>query len=390
MTSSAVDAPRGLVRWQRTAADPRSAACALGCGSVVALGFLDGGYYESTWRWTAVALATVAGMQIVLGRARPPGSLAIVSIASLAALAALAAWMLLSGLWGIEGTEARREAERCTTYVAALAALLAVARPAATRALLIGVVLGTSALAAFALTERLAGSPGLDPYQGSLLKEPVGYANALGIITAVGAVVAVGLALETRSPRARAGLLTASALCASTLALTSSRGAVLAGLVGVGVLVAARVRSAKVAASLAVAGAALLIVTLSQVSLGDRPAYWRVAAEDVSEHYLLGSGAGSFDDMWLEQRSSPPFVRDAHNLYLETLAELGPVGLLLLVCALGAPLLAAAHARRDGLVAAGAAGYSALLVHAGLDWDWEMPVTVVAGLACAAAVLSRS
>jgi hypothetical protein len=36
-------------------------------------------------------------------------------------------------------------------------------------------------------------------------------------------------------------------------------------------------------------------------------------------------------------------------------------------------------------VACGAA--VAFLVHAGLDWDWEMPVVVVAGIACLAAVL---
>jgi branched-subunit amino acid ABC-type transport system permease component len=30
--------------------------------------------------------------------------------------------------------------------------------------------------------------------------------------------------------------------------------------------------------------------------------------------------------------------------------------------------------------------YVAFLVHAGLDWDWEMPAVVVAALCCAAAV----
>jgi hypothetical protein len=36
-------------------------------------------------------------------------------------------------------------------------------------------------------------------------------------------------------------------------------------------------------------------------------------------------------------------------------------------------------------VAAG--GAATFLVHAGLDWDWEMPAVVVAGVACLAAVL---
>jgi hypothetical protein len=37
---------------------------------------------------------------------------------------------------------------------------------------------------------------------------------------------------------------------------------------------------------------------------------------------------------------------------------------------------------------AAAAAYVAFLVHAGLDWDWEMPVVVVAALSCAAALVT--
>jgi hypothetical protein len=72
-------------------------------------------------------------------------------------------------------------------------------------------------------------------------------------------------------------------------------------------------------------------------------------------------------------------------LYLETAAELGLVGLVLLLAALGAPLVAAARQPHAGAPAA--AAYSTFLLHAGLDWDWEMPVTTFAGLACGAALL---
>ena len=41
-------------------------------------------------------------------------------------------------------------------------------------------------------------------------------------------------------------------------------------------------------------------------------------------------------------------------------------------------------------VPAAAAAYTAFLVHAGLDWDWELPVVVVAGLSCAAAAVSAA
>ena len=126
------------------------------------------------------------------------------------------------------------------------------------------------------------------------------------------------------------------------------------------------------------------------VSLGYRPAYWRVAVEDAAQHPVLGSGAGSFDDVWLERRPVATNVRDAHSLYLETVAEVGIVGAMLLLAALAPPLLAARHARDRQLVAVAAGGFAAFLVHAGLDWDWEMPVTTLAGLACAAALLAAA
>ena len=148
-----------------------------------------------------------------------------------------------------------------------------------------------------------------------------------------------------------------------------------------------RCRRPRVVAAIAGTGVVLLLLTAPHVSLGDRPAYWNVALADASEHVVVGSGAGSFDDYWLEHRTIPAYVRDAHSLYLETVAELGIVGLALLLSTLGAPLVAAARARKRKIVATAAGGYSAFLVHAGLDWDWEMPVTTIAGLACGAALL---
>ena len=53
---------------------------------------------------------------------------------------------------------------------------------------------------------------------------------------------------------------------------------------------------------------------------------------------MLGGGAGSFDDYWFQHRRVDQTVHDAHNLYLETLAELGPPGLALLALVLVVPL----------------------------------------------------
>jgi hypothetical protein len=370
------------VRWQRAAADPRSAACALGFGSIVALGFSDGGYYDGTWHRAGLALGAVAGIGLLLGRGATPGRLELLSLSALAGLAMLT---LLSAGWGIAGTEAVREAERCALYVVGLAALLLVARPCTTQALLNGVIGGIVTLAAFALVDRVTSAPTLDPYQGALLKEPVGYANALGLLMAIGVVLALGLLPDTDGIR-RAALTAAAATCAVALMLTSSRGAWLSAAVGLVVVAALRCRRPALVAAIASAGVVLLLAA-PRVSLGDRPAYWNVALADASEHVVLGSGAGSFDDYWLEHRPIPAYVRDAHSLYLETAAELGIVGLAFLLVALGTPLAAAVRTRENRIVTTAAAAYVAFLVHAGLDWDWEMPVTTFAGLACGAALL---
>ena len=386
MSQSAVGL-QGLARWHRVAADPRSAACALGFGAVVLLAFSDGGYYASTWGWAGLALGAVAGIQLLLRRASVPTTLGLVSLAT---LATLGGWMLLSASWGVDGTEATREAERCALYAVALAALLATVSSSTTRALLGGLLSGVVALAAFALGERVLAAPSLDPYQGSLLREPVGYANALGMLMALGVVLAIGLFSETREPVLRGALAGVACISATALALTSSRGAWLAALVGVAVLVSCRFRSGRTVAAIVVAAVVVAIVALPRVSFGDRPAYWSVAISDAKDHVLVGSGAGSFDDVWRERRPIPAHVRDAHSLYLETAAELGFVGLALLLCALAAPVVAAVGAReRAGIVATAAAAYSVFLAHAGLDWDWEMPATTIAGLACGAALLAR-
>jgi len=62
--------------------------------------------------------------------------------------------------------------------------------------------------------------------------------------------------------------------------------------------------------------------------------------------------------------------------------------MLLVLGVFAPPLVATVRSRRfDRAVPAAAAGLVAYLVHAGLDWDWEMPVTTLVGLACVAALL---
>ena len=117
---------------------------------------------------------------------------------------------------------------------------------------------------------------------------------------------------------------------------------------------------------------------------------WDSAWRGYEEHPLLGLGAGGYEQHWLQDRPFEHKVRDAHSLYLETLAELGPVGLALLLLALGAPLAAAVAARRQPLASAAFAAYAAYLVHAGVDWDWELPALTLSALICASALLAMA
>jgi O-Antigen ligase len=116
---------------------------------------------------------------------------------------------------------------------------------------------------------------------------------------------------------------------------------------------------------------------------------WRIAWMDARAHPWLGSGAGSYERYFLQHE--PPNVgrvRDAHGLYVETLAELGSVGLALLLVCVGLPLLVAVRARRHPLVPAAAGAYGAFLVHAIADWDWELPAVTLAAILCGAAILA--
>jgi tetratricopeptide (TPR) repeat protein len=121
-----------------------------------------------------------------------------------------------------------------------------------------------------------------------------------------------------------------------------------------------------------------------------RPQIWHEAWRDYRANPILGSGPGTFEQYWNKHRPIKLKLRDAHSLYLEVLAELGPVGLLLLVVALGTPLVAAFLARRHPLVPGVLAAYVAYLAHAGIDWDWEMGALTLFALACAAALLAAA
>jgi hypothetical protein len=362
----------------------------LGFSVLASVGVADGGVFPRTWRLATIALCALAAARLL---ARERIAFARLEWAVLASLAAYVAWIAASSSWSGRSSVSILQAERSAVYVAGLLAVLLVVDRASLPYLLGGIVAGITSVSAYGLGEYLFRPPPLDPFEGRLLHQPLGYANALGIFAAIGILVSAGLGLRARSRAARAAALAPLIVLLPTLYLTSSRGAWLALAAAAPVLARsggrARLPVAVLFAMLAAVTIGLVLVasTGSTSIAGDnRAAYWRVAWEDYEEHPLLGSGAGTYGYYWLAHPGNDSFTRTAHNLYLQSLAELGPVGVLLVVTALGLPLLRLRRVR-DPLAAAAAAGYVAFLLHAGIDWDWEMPAVGLAGLFCGAALL---
>jgi hypothetical protein len=201
----------------------------------------------------------------------------------------------------------------------------------------------------------------------------------LGLIALACVLVLLADRLPAPSPRAgRAFVALAAAVALAALA---------AGVVHEGGPTGVYHRAATALRSDDASGGASLNGRLLSAAGNGRTAYWRAAWEETTAHPVLGGGAGSYARWWLNRRPIGVGGLDAHELYLETLAELGPVGLLLLGGALALPLALLPRARRTPAAAACGAAYAAFLVHALLDWDWELAGVGLAGLLCGAAVL---
>lgn len=118
-----------------------------------------------------------------------------------------------------------------------------------------------------------------------------------------------------------------------------------------------------------------------------RASVWDAAWDLARANPVVGAGAGTFELAWFRERPSDTDVRDAHNLYLETLAEVGLVGLVLLVVMLGIPVLAAARVRSHPFAPFVTGAYLAFVSHAAFDWDWELVGVTLVALLCAAFLL---
>jgi O-antigen ligase len=357
--------------------------------AILLLGGQNGGFLADTWGWAALPLLLLVAGVVAVRR-----SIALTRLEAglLLALAALTIWTALSALWAPTAGPPVLEAERALLYLAAIAAVLFAGARDEPEALAHGVLAAALVICTWALAGRAFG------HHTSRLEGPIGYSNGLGLIATIGALLALGLALR----RPPAAALTAIFL--PTLALTYSRGALIALAAGVVVLVALLARSRR--RVLVALGVALVLAAVAVLALGHhggagssggrlaslsgngRGDYWRVALDETRAHPVLGGGAGTWGRWWLGRRPDANGALDAHELYLETLGELGPLGVLLLLAALAVPALALGRAVHHPGAPAWAAAYAALLAQFALDWDWELPAVTLCGLYCGAALVA--
>ena len=142
-------------------------------------------------------------------------------------------------------------------------------------------------------------------------------------------------------------------------------------------------------AAVATAGEDDVFSRLQGASGNGRYQYWQAAQDAAATDPWRGIGPGTFEFWWARNSTTPAFIRDAHTLYFETLAETGLVGvallgglLLFLLCAAVARSLRASPGARVWIAAA-VGGLAAFLTAAAFEWVWEM-----AAIACVVMVLA--
>ena len=295
---------------------PRTARAAIAlAGALLAIllwaSFSHGAISASTDARIQVAIAVVAAIAGAVGlwsgalRFSAPR----LAIAGLGLLAAFAAWCGLTVLWSVAPDQTWIELNRAITYVIVLclAISLGASDLRSVKWIAHGFLAVTLAATAYALGQKLF--PGLHVpgvftlnQTGPLprLQEPLGYWNALALFIALGAPIALALAVDSSRRRGqRLAALVGLELMLLAVGFTYSRGGAIALVIGLAVgigLSAARLRSLM---WLAMAGLALIAplafglsdhsLTTANVALGarERSGLWLLVIVLVSSAVLM-------------------------------------------------------------------------------------------------------
>lgn len=235
-------------------------------GALVAiLAFDRGGFFPDSVGLAATALGVVLAARLLLA-ADPFESVSGIALLAGGALSLLAAWTLLSAAWSDMDARAMLEFDRVVLYAFAFWVFATIGRtPGRLRVLVRALAVGIAAVCLSGLLTRVlpevwGAPPNIEPER---LSWPVTYWNGLGLLAAVGLLLALHHAADAHE-RAGVRVLGAAAapLLAATLVLTFSRGAVVAGALAL-VAYAVLARPSGFPAAVASAGPAIAVAVIA-------------------------------------------------------------------------------------------------------------------------------
>jgi len=322
----------------------------------------------------------------------------------------LTSLVLVSSAWSLVPQSSRVLGLECLKYTGIYLTIVNLARTPRRLAVLCGtLVLASLVTSTGVLRWYLEGQDLVEGYRARWVGQ---YADPNRMAMTLGLVVPLALGFVFRKAKpwpVRALSLVALALAVSAIMVSFSRGGFTGLLLAVVFWV---VRERRFDRLVVVGTAALGLVVLAPATLwsragsvssfrGDASAMsrvhaWTVASRISADRPLLGVGAGTFRVAW--PLYAPPEARrayEAHNVFLEILAELGWIGLFLFLAFVGQGMGGAFRASKDPEVgwlaralSASAAGYLVCSLSAGFIGGSAHFYTLF-GLAAAAHRLAR-
>ena len=232
---------------------------------------------------------------------------------------------------------------------------------------------------------------------------PLGYGNANGALYVLGVAAAAIIArLADRGLVRRAGAAIAVVLFVLTALTTSKAATILAAAILLAAVSAQRLakRAVLIAPALVIMAVVMTIIVgllhgsrsvpgVEGVLTGRRAQLWEDSIDIIARTPVFGVGPGRFAD------TSPTALGDvdarwAHSAYLQTGAEVGIPGALLLIALVLFTFAALYRSRRDQrLVILCAAATGALTVHAAIDYVLHFPALVIIAAALAGTASGR-
>ena len=331
--------------------------------------FAAGRLFQPIGYWNALGIFSAMGIVLALGLTDWPGALPLrcATAASIAPLAGTTYFTFSRGAW--------------VALVVAIAAVTALTPSRLRYLATLLVILPAPAIAvAYAASLPLLTATRVQPAQvtspGSRATVAIGAAAILAAASALAIALAQRrLVIHAGARRAFAGLLIVLAVVVA-VATVAHYGSPLA-----------EARHAYRSLTAPPPESQNLNNRLLSLSLNGRQDSWRVAVDEFSAHPIGGGGPGTSGAYWLAHRPLSTTWPMLIAFTSRHSARAGLVGLAVLLILLVPPLVAAVQFRATPAVPIGFGAYVAYLVHAAIDWDWEVSAVTLVALAAALAII---